>query len=252
MSNPFPSRAALAGFVHKRAVFWAAFVAGWGLALANAPVQAQPQGTLPEAWRALGHEPSWVLSRNGDAMLLETNFGADRLRFAIPEAVSIDSGQVRYAATVNGKSLILTVKTAICVDSMSGMPRPQQVTILLDGQRLTGCGGEPGSLLQGRDWIVTRLGDRPVLPTPKITMTFGKDSTVSGLGSCNRFNAGFQLTGEGMTISKGLSTMMACEPPLMDQERVFLDLLERVSRFSFTPEGRLVLHTNSGQAILAE
>jgi hypothetical protein len=33
---------------------------------------------------------------------------------------------------------------------------------------------------------------------------------------------------------------------------VFLDLLERVSRFSFTPEGRLVLHTNSGQTILAE
>lgn len=252
MTNPFPSRAAPAGFVYKRAVLWATVVAGCGLALASAPVQAQPRGALPEAWRALGHEPSWVLSRNGDAMLLEINFGADRLRFAMPEAVSIDSSTMRYATTVNGKSLIWNVKTAICVDTMSGMPRPQQVTILLDGQRLTGCGGEPGSLLQGREWIVTRLGDRSVLPTPKITMTFGKDGTVSGLGSCNRFNAGVQLTGEGMTFSKGLSTMMACEPPLMDQERVFLDLLERVSRFSFTPEGRLVLHTNRGQTILAE
>lgn len=225
-------------------------------ATAPVPPPAQPHANVPApvlepGWRALGQEPSWSLSRQSDMMLLETNFGADQLRFAIPEPVTVEPGTVRYTIAGNGKTLTWTVKTAMCADTMSGMPHPQQVTVQLDELRLTGCGGSPARLLQGNDWIVTHIAGQPVLPSPQISMSFSGDGSVSGSGSCNRFNAGYQLTGEGLSFSREMSSMMACEQPLMDQEQSFHAALERVSRFSITPDGGLVLHAGGNQVITA-
>jgi len=45
---------------------------------------------------------------------------------------------------------------------------------------------------------------------------------------------------------------MACEPPLMDTERAFLDRIEKINRFSMENERRLVLHAADGSTIVAE
>jgi heat shock protein HslJ len=45
--------------------------------------------------------------------------------------------------------------------------------------------------------------------------------------------------------------MMACEEPVMKQEQLFLELLERVSRFSIAADGTLTLHTNQDRTIAA-
>ncbi len=183
-------------------------------------------------------------------MTLETDFGANRVSFAVPPAAKGDDQMVRYVTSVGGQPLEVAVKSEVCVDTMTGMPRPEQVTVTLGKKKLTGCGGDPASLLQGREWTVARLAGQPVLPVPRITLTFATDGSVSGLGSCNRFNAGYTMTGEGLSISKGMSSMMACEEPVMKQEQLFLELLERVSRFSIAADGALILHSDGDRTII--
>lgn len=202
-------------------------------------------------WRAIGHEPSWSLSRSDGTMTLETDFGKNRVEFAVPPATKVDDRTVRYRTTSGGDPLEVILKSEVCVDTMTGMPRPEQVTITFGTKRLTGCGGDPASLLQGQEWTVVSLAGEPVLPEPRITMAFAETGGLSGLGSCNRFNAEYKITGEGLSIGKGMSSMMACEDPVMKQEQLFLELLERVSRFSIAADSNLTLHTDQDRTISA-
>jgi heat shock protein HslJ len=104
--------------------------------------------------------------------------------------------------------------------------------------------------LLGHEWIVTKLAGQSVLAEPRITVSFAADARISGSASCNRFGAEYQLTGEGLRIGNPMSSMMACEPPVMEQEQLFLGLLEKVARFSIEMDGALVLHTNDERTIV--
>lgn len=205
---------------------------------------------VSEPWRAIGHEPSWSLSRADGQMTIETDFGAKRLSFPVPPAEPVDNRTVAYSAVVDGAAVRITVKNEVCNDSMTGMPRPEYVTVTIGERRLEGCGGEPATLLQGGEWHVSELAGQPSLAEPRITVTFASDGRVSGNASCNRFGADYQLTGEGLRIGKSLSSMMACEPPIMQQEQLFLDILQNVARFSVADGGALVLHTNDDRRIV--
>ena len=220
------------------------------LPLSTVPIMAQQPEPSSATWRATGNEPSWALSRSGDAMLLELDFGQRKLRFTVPTPEKSGTDSLTYSVSVEGMKLTWTVREALCIDTMSGMPRPEQVAVTLEGKRLSGCGGDPARLLQAREWAVTSLADKPLVPKTSITMTFGKDGTVSGLASCNRFSAGYTLSGEGMSISKGLSTMMACEPDILEQEQKFLSMIGRVSRFSISAGGYPIFYTDDNARIV--
>ena len=225
---------------------------GWQQALAFFAVFGSTAAFASQAdWRAIGHEPSWSLSRSDGKMTLETDFGANRVEFAVPPATKLDDRTVRYLTSIGGDPLEVKLKSEVCVDTMTGMPRPEQVTITFGTKRFTGCGGDPANLLQGQEWTVVSLTGEPVLTEPRITMAFAEKGGLSGLGSCNRFNAEYKLTGEGLSIGKGMSSMMACEEPVMKQEQLFLQLLERVSRFSITADGTLILHADQDRTISA-
>jgi heat shock protein HslJ len=74
---------------------------------------------------------------------------------------------------------------------------------------------------------------------------------VYGTGSCNNYTAEYTLTGEGLTVAKTAGTMMACEPAVMQQESVFLDVLRNVRSFDFRDDGALVLRAGDGRTIVA-
>jgi heat shock protein HslJ len=213
-------------------------------------VATQASAASPNQWRAIGHEPSWSLSRADGQMTLETDFGAKRTSFVPPPMTRVDDRTVQYTGTVDGAALQITIKNEICVDTMTGMPRPERVSLSFGDRKFEGCGGDPASLLKGSDWVVTELAGRAALPEPVITVTFSDDGRVSGNASCNRFGADWQLSGEGLTIGKGMSSMMACEEPVMQQEQAFLAAMQSVSRFSRPGDGVLVLHTNDDRTIV--
>jgi heat shock protein HslJ len=184
-------------------------------------------------------------------MTLLTNFGQDRLVAVTPTA-QVSGGTTRYVARTNQGELTATIVNQLCVDSMSGMPHPKSVTVIVGGTTLTGCGGEPASLLQGREWSVVEIGGAPLIAGSTVTLDFAPDGRLSGQASCNRFTSAYALSGEGLAISNVAGTRMMCDAALMDQERRFLDAFGGVQNFSIAADGALLLKAGDGRAIKAQ
>lgn len=214
--------------------------------------QAYPecQPVREPSFRASGNEPFWSLEISDAELTLVTHLGERRLTapVAAPETAE---GLTRYRVDAEGRALEVRIADRICADTMTGMPRPHTVVVVLDGEELAGCGGDPAKLLQGDEWSVYEIGGQPVIEGSKATLAFSADGRVSGAGSCNRFMGSYTLTGEGLTLSQMASTMMACEEGLMDQEGRYLRLLGDVSRFDLDADGALVLHTAAGETVRA-
>lgn len=199
------------------------------------------------AFRAGGNEPGWHLEM-GTRTLFATADGTTRIDALTPAAESTATFR-RYAVT---PTLQVTIANRLCVDTMSSMPRPNSVTVLLDGRELHGCGGDPAILLQGGEWGVVDIAGAGVVDGSRATLHFGADGQLAGSGSCNRYSGSYTLTGEGLRVSsKTAMTMMACVPELMQQESRLLQLLSQVQRFRISPDGALILETNDGKTIMA-
>ena len=224
--------------------------AGGTATASPAVAQSQAPATTGTAFRATGNEPSWRLDIGSKEMTLLTNFGQDRLVAATPTA-QVSGGTTKYVARTNQGELTATIVNHLCVDSMSGMPHPQSVTVVVGGKTLTGCGGEPASLLQGAEWTVVEIGGAPLVAGSKVTLDFAPDGRLSGHSSCNSFTGAYALSGEGLAISKVAGTRMMCDAALMDQERRFLDTLGGVQNFSIAADGALLLNTGDGRTIKA-
>jgi heat shock protein HslJ len=211
----------------------------------------QSPATASAPFRATGNEPSWRLDIGSTEMTLLTNFGQDRLVTVTPTA-QVSSAKTKYVARTGQGELTATIVNQLCVDSMSGMPHPQSVTVVVDGKTLTGCGGEPASLLQGAEWTVVEIGGAPLVAGSKVTLDFAQDGRVSGHASCNNFTGTYALSGEGLAISRVAGTRMTCDAALMDQERRFLDALGAAQNFSIAADGALLLRTGDGRIVKAQ
>ena len=112
---------------------------------------------------------------------------------------------------------------------------------------LTGCGGESIDLLAGREWVVEDLDGGGIIDRSRITLEFDATSNrLSGRASCNRYTAGYTLSGERLSITGAAATRMACAPSLMNQEQKFFRILEGIDRFDIDPTGALVLSGSAG------
>jgi len=203
-----------------------------------------------KAFRARGNEPSWSLDITGGEMTLITLKDMKRLVAPTP-APQCTAAFTRYAARADGTDVTVTVFERMCRDTMTGMPHPTAVEVLLDGGKLTGCGGDPASLLQGREWVVEDINGAGLIDNSRATLNFGDSGRVSGRASCNTYTGQYSLSGEGLTVSNTAGTMMACAPPLMRQEDLFLGVLRDVRRFDFRPDGALLLQTDDRRTLTA-
>jgi heat shock protein HslJ len=202
------------------------------------------------AFRATGNEPSWRLDVNAAEMSLLTDFGQTRVVAPVPTVAVVGATRTFVARSAQGE-MTAKVVDGVCVDSMSGMPHPQSVTVVAGGKTLTGCGGEPASLLQGAEWTVVSIAGKPLVAGSKATLTFAPDGSLSGHASCNRFMSEYKLSGEGLSIASAAGTRMMCEAPLMAQEQAFLAALSSTQGFSIAADGALLLRTGDGRTIEA-
>jgi heat shock protein HslJ/uncharacterized lipoprotein YbaY len=212
------------------------------------PCKRREGATVP--FRATGNEPGWRVDIGASEMALLADYGTTRIVMPTPP-VERAAGSRRYAGKSGGTDLTVTVFDRPCVDTMSGMPHPMTVVVLFEGRTLNGCGGDPADLLKGGEWVVEDVTGVPPVDGPRITLDFGPAGQLSGSASCNRYGAEYTLSGEGLTIAKGFTSMMACDPKLLDQERTFLEVLGRVRRFDMGPNGTLILHTDDRRTITA-
>jgi heat shock protein HslJ/uncharacterized lipoprotein YbaY len=202
-----------------------------------------------QAYIARGNEPGWRLDIEDERMTLVTQSG-EKHTTPTP-AAQRTSAFTRYAARSGRTDITVTIFNRRCKDTMTGMPHPNAVEVVLDGRKLAGCGGDPAALLRGREWVVEDIDGKGIVERSRATLNFGADGRVSGRASCNTFTAQYTLTGEGLTVSKAAGTMMACASALMQQETLFLDVLQNVHRFDLNPDGALVLQTDDRRTITA-
>ena len=222
-----------------------------GAAAAPTDGAGTPSAVTPiKQLRATGNEPSWRLDVGASEMALLTDFGQTRLVASLPQARTT-GGETTYVGRTEKGDLTATVVDQLCVDSMTGMPHPMSVTVVLGDQKLTGCGGEPASLLQGAEWTVMAIDGKPLIAGSKPTLTFAPDGRLTGHASCNRFMSQYTLSGEGLAIGQAAGTRMMCEATLMDQEQAFLSALSGTQGFSIVADGALLLRTGDGRTIEA-
>lgn len=201
-----------------------------------------------EPLTARGNEPGWSLTIGAVEIELVADYGATRSTYPKPAAKSTGKA-TRYV--VADADLTITLLERPCADTMSGMFYPLTVTVERPEGVLSGCGGEPASLLLGPEWIVESIDGDAVTGDSRPTITFDEQGQVAGLASCNRYFASYELTGKGLSIAGGASTMMACGPAVMKQERRFLDALDAISRFEIAPDRALVLLADDGPKLVA-
>ena len=89
-----------------------------------------------------------------------------------------------------------------------------------------------------------------VIDNSHATLQFLSDGKVAGSTGCNRLMGSYEINGKQLTIQPGGTTMMACPPALMNQERKLLDLLPTIRQFRVDATGALILQTERGAAVL--
>jgi heat shock protein HslJ/uncharacterized lipoprotein YbaY len=129
----------------------------------------------------------------------------------------------------------------------------ERAMLEIRGHRYTECetaGGGVGQELQDGEWVVEDINGRGIIDNSRGTLNFSADGAVSGMAFCNNYRGSYTLNGDNLTMGQLVSTRRACPPALMNQEKLFTDVLAAVHRFEINANGALILHA-SGQTITA-
>lgn len=213
--------------------------------------KAHPSGTPQLPLLAVGQEPGWILKLTEDDLDLSYQYGEKRFQAPSPGPEPMDQGYRYTASSAEGQELVLQVRDLYCTDSMSGMPYPYTATVTIENRVLEGCAGDPESLLTGTTWVVEDLNSQGIIDYSRITIEFTGNGRVQGSAGCNRYSGSYEITGEGIDISKLATTSMACAPALMYQEDRMLDVITNASRFGLSETGALMLISGPGKSLKA-
>ena len=117
---------------------------------------------------------------------------------------------------------------------------------------LGGCAaaGADGHRMGGVEWRASDINGIPVGAGARITLRLGDNQSVSGSAGCNSYSGQYRTMSKmGIRFSGINSTLMACAPEVMDQEKRFLSILNSVEGYSFYSDGGLSLISPDGRAI---
>lgn len=131
------------------------------------------------------------------------------------------------------------------------------------GAELGGGAAEPGpgessatgvAALRANPWLLVSYGpaDAPVAAVGSdrgpATLRF-EDERVSGFSGCNGFGGGYQATDSAITFGNLVSTLVACEGPVNDQERAIFGALQGERPYSIIG-GELRISYDEGRSAL--
>ncbi len=114
--------------------------------------------------------------------------------------------------------------------------------------------------LLGREWVVQSIAGVAVAQGSPASLQFFADGRLAGSATCNRLLGSYTSAAQAsanpgaavqLTLQQTGTTMMACPPALMQQERTLLQLLPAVTSYRIDPTGALVLQTSDGKALVA-
>lgn len=101
-------------------------------------------------------------------------------------------------------------------------------------------------------WKLTAYG--PVgAPTPAVEgaqagLTFNEDGTINGSSGCNGLGGDYSVEGDRITFGEFVSTLMACDAPIMEQESAAHKVMTGTA--SYTLEGDTLTITNNDTVLV--
>ena len=135
--------------------------------------------------------------------------------------------------------------------STSYWSKGDRAMLVIKGQTYPECEPAGALLLQAGEWVVEDINQGGIIDRTRVTLNFGNDGRVSGRATCNNYAGAYAVAGNALRISQLVSTRMACVDALGEQESRFMQALEKVSRFSVSDTGALILKAESGDSLTA-
>lgn len=86
--------------------------------------------------------------------------------------------------------------------------------------------------LAGSEWRPIRIGETLWTAGAEAFVHFASEGRLAGHAGCNRFMGSYALAGDSITIGPLAATRMLCPEPVMERERLLLDVLERARTFA--------------------
>jgi heat shock protein HslJ len=129
------------------------------------------------------------------------------------------------------------------------------LTLLILSFAISACSAqnteEPSASLIG-SWKLTSFGSVgttfPAVEGSDAELTFNEDGTVAGNSGCNGFGGNYTVEGDQVTFSEIVSTLIACEEPLMSQEEAVFQVLTGTA--THTIEGSTLTLTSNGMVLV--
>ena len=89
-----------------------------------------------------------------------------------------------------------------------------------------------------------------VITGTETTADFRADWKLSGFGGCNQYSAEYITTeSNGITVTRPISTLMACAEPVMQQETLYLSALQQATKYEISGD-QLTLFDKTGTKLL--
>lgn len=100
-------------------------------------------------------------------------------------------------------------------------------------------------------WLAEDIRGGGVMDYLQTVLVIAPNGKVSGSGGCNTMGGSATIRGDGIRFGQIVSTMKACTPAAMNQERKFFDALRDVRRWRIdAPRQKLILSDGAGRPIL--
>jgi heat shock protein HslJ len=138
---------------------------------------------------------------------------------------------------------------------MEKMMKKYLLTLLLLSLAVAACSAENGaqsspSLIGA--WRLTAYGPANA-PVPAVEgagagLTFDEDGTVSGSSGCNGLGGDYTVEGNQITFGEFVSTLMACEEPIMQQEEAAHKVMTGTATYKI--EGDTLTITNADMVLV--
>src|SRR5688572_609579 len=129
------------------------------------------------------------------------------------------------------------------------------LTLLLISLAITACsaqnGGASSASLIG-SWKLSAYGpaDAPIPAVEGVGagLTFNEDGTVSGSSGCNGLGGDYTVEGDQITFGEFVSTLMACDEPIMAQEEAAHKVMTGTATYKI--EGDTLTITNNDMVLV--
>ena len=162
------------------------------------PAAAQPSGTPPERWSAVGTEPFWGLAVAEGRLDFDLNQTEIVYTAPAPPPEPIANGYIYRTPR-----LVAEVRHEDCSDGMSDRIYADTVVVTIDGRRLEGCGEAvvPPESLDRTVWrvheVAGRNADGPY--GDLFSLAFDGD-TATIWGACGVFAGAYSVDGDLLTL----------------------------------------------------